>query len=285
MRILVPFKVTPDFEALRTADWARGEGGGVETRYVRRVLNCFDESALELALRVADALAGRGATAEHGATATLEALTIGGRESEPHLKTLLALGFARAVRVAAAADGEAGGDLDFAPAVIAMLIAAYAGRMGGPAFVMPGCSSGPGDSGTVPFLLAEMLGWPCLSKVTAVEALDEARLRVTCAVDDGLLSVTVRPPCVLAVGNAVVSHLRAPTLGDRLARRDRRVDVVSGEDLGVDVAAELGRAPSRLESLRMVRRARAGAVVGGATARDKARALFDAHLKGLVDKL
>jgi electron transfer flavoprotein beta subunit len=62
MRILVSFKVTPDFEALREADWAAAAADGVETRYVRRIINCFDESALELALRVADARAEQGSS-------------------------------------------------------------------------------------------------------------------------------------------------------------------------------------------------------------------------------
>ena len=62
MRIVVGFKVTPDYEALRPADWARAAAGDAATRaeatrYVRRVLNVFDEAALELSLRLRDARA------------------------------------------------------------------------------------------------------------------------------------------------------------------------------------------------------------------------------------
>ena len=65
VRIAVGFKVTPDYEALRPADWARAAADEAAaraeaTRYVRRVLNVFDEAALELALRLRDA------RAEHG---------------------------------------------------------------------------------------------------------------------------------------------------------------------------------------------------------------------------
>ena len=60
MRIVVGFKVTPDYEALRPSDWAGAATGGLQTRYVRRILSCFDESALELALRLRDARAERG---------------------------------------------------------------------------------------------------------------------------------------------------------------------------------------------------------------------------------
>ncbi len=123
MRILACFKVTPDYEALRESEWAAaagralssgaGSGSGadpaefVDTRYVRRILDCFDESALELALRLSDALT------ELGGSADLGALSVGAPDAEPHLKTLLALGFERAARVHTEAA------LDFAPAATA----------------------------------------------------------------------------------------------------------------------------------------------------------------------
>ena len=113
MRILACFRVTPDYEALRESAWGAAaerdpsSGGGagagrgasagsrsgadpvafVDTRYVRRILDCFDESALELALRLSDALVGLGGTAGLGA------VSVGAADAEPHLKTLLALGF------------------------------------------------------------------------------------------------------------------------------------------------------------------------------------------------
>lgn len=273
MRILVCFKVTPDFEALREADWVAGAAHGVETRYVRRILNCFDESALEMALRLSDTLAGRGVTVGLGA------LSVGGREAEPYLKTLHALGYERAARVHSEAS------LDFAPAVIAALIAGYVRPVDHSDLVMLGCRSGPGDSGTVPFLVAETLGWPCLTQVIEVEPLPDDRVRVACMVDDGILRVTLRLPCVLAVGNAVVSHLRVPTLTDRLARRNKRIDVFRAADLGVDIAAELRRETCVLAGLEGIHRARQGVIIGGATPREKARVLFDSHLKSMIEKL
>ena len=277
LRILVSFKVTPDFEALRAADWAAAAAGdgadGVETRYVRRVLNCFDESALEMALRLSDARAERG-----GAT-DLGAVSIGGREAEPYLKTLLALGYERAARV----EPEAA--LDFAPAVVAALVAGYVRQVESCDLLLVGCRSGPGDSGAVPFLVAEALGWPCLTQVIEVEARPDERLRVACMVDDGLLRVTPRLPCVLAVGNAVVSQLRVPTLTERLARKDKGIGVVAGADLGVDIAGELRRTTCVLTRLDGIERARDGVIVGGATPHDKARALFDDHLRNRIERL
>lgn len=273
MRILVSFKVTPDFEALREAEWVAGAANGVETRYVRRILNCFDESALEMALRSAETLAAR------GTVVSLGAVSVGGTEVESYLKTLYALGYERASRIQPEAD------LDFAPAVTAALIAAYARRVDHSDLLLLGSRSDPGDSGVVPFLVAEALGWPCLTQVTEIEPLSDDRLRVACLVDDGLLRLTLRLPCVLAVGNAVVSHLRVPTLTDRLIHRDKLIDVVAAADLGVDVAAELGRATTVLTGLEMIDRARQGLVVGGETARAKAQTLFDDHLRRIIATL
>jgi electron transfer flavoprotein beta subunit len=273
VRILVCFTVTPDYEARRASDWAAATTEGVETRYVRRILNCFDESALELALRARESFAAL------GVAAALDALTIGGREADPHLATARALGYERAVRV------DAEDRLDFAPGVTASLIAGYLRRTGGCDLLLLGTRTGPGDGGTVPFRLAEQLGLPCLSQVTAFEPLDGRRLRVSRAVGGGLVHATVSLPCVLSVGNAIVSHLRVPTLSERLAARAHDTELLAPADLGVDVAAELGREMCALTGLEAVRRERGGAIVRGRDPREKARALLDALPKGLVEGL
>ncbi len=264
LRTLVCFKVTPDYEALRDADWVAGPGDAVRTRWVRRVLNCFDESALELALRLRDDLAARDVRVR------LDALSVGGRETEPFLATLLALGYERAARI------EADADLDYAPEATAALLAAYARRVAGSELLLLGCRCGPADTGTVPFFVAERLGWPCVSQVTGLAPLDDGRLRVACAADDGPLRLTVRTPCVLAVGNAPVSHLRVPTLADRLAQRHRSPDVLAPVDVGVDLTECLRATPAALVALERLEHRRAGAVVSGDDPRDLARAVLDA---------
>lgn len=273
MRILVAFKVTPDYEALRPADWAAAGKGGPETRYVRRILNCFDESALELALRLGEDLTARGAAPE------LRALTVGGREADAQLKTLIALGYERATRV------HVEDDLDFAPSAVAAIIARHAGRAGPGDVLFLGSRTGPGDGGTVPFRVAETLGWPCLSQVTEVDAPAAGRLRVTCATGDGLIRTTLRPPCLLAVGNAVVSHLRVPTLTQRLTHRGEEAEVLAPADLGLDLRAELDRGLCAPLELEVIDRRRPGVVIDGATAREKARVLFDSHLRDRVAAL
>ena len=271
LRIAVGFKVTPDYEALRPADWAQAEARGVvEAPFVRRVLNVFDECALELALRLRDERAGLGLATE------LSAFSVAGREAEPHLRTLQALGYERAARV------ETGADLDFAPCATAALVAAGTEHLGADLLLL-GCRSGPGDGGTVPHLVAARLARPCLTEVTAIAVTRDDRLRVTFTVDRGPARADVMPPCVLAVGNALVAMLRVPTLKERLAVRERRPAVLSPDELGVDLAAALAREPAALAGLETVDRSRAAVRVDGATPREKAQALYATELRARLE--
>jgi electron transfer flavoprotein beta subunit len=278
VRIAVGFKVTPDFEALRAADWARvvaaegPEGRAEAARYVRRVLGVFDEAALELALRLRDARAAL------GLETSLAAFSVAGREAGPFLVTLQALGF-EAARVDPGPAGEGG--LDFAPAATAGLVAACAQRLGGDVLLL-GARCGPGESGVVPFLAAEALATPCVTEVTAIEPAGRDRLRVTFTADNGPARATVTPPCVLAVGNAVVSMLRVPTLKDRLAVRDVPVLELTSQDLGATAAPASEPALAGLET---VDRGRTGEIVPGDSAAEKARALYEHHLRARLEQL
>jgi len=167
-------------------------------------------------------------------------------------------GDARKTAGGAPRAGGADAGADFAPGIVASIIASYARRIARSDLVVLGWRSGPGDSGTVPFRVAETLGWPCLTQVTEIEPLSDGRLRVACVADDGPLRLTLRGPCVLAVGNAVVSHLRVPTLKDRLARRDRPIEVLPAADLGVDVAAQRHHETCLLTGLETIDRSRRG---------------------------
>ena len=54
MNILVCFKAVPDIELLRDEDWEIDENLQVDTSFLKRDLNSYDESALEIALRLLD---------------------------------------------------------------------------------------------------------------------------------------------------------------------------------------------------------------------------------------
>ena len=53
-RIFVSFKMVNDYEQVLPEDWDAFLQEDAALDYVRQIVNCFDESALELALRIKD---------------------------------------------------------------------------------------------------------------------------------------------------------------------------------------------------------------------------------------
>lgn len=72
------------------------------------------------------------------------------------LRYLMALGFEDAVLLETVAD------LRFAPEFVARHIAEWQ-RQNPLDLIITGCQSSEGQNGQTPFLLAEMLGWPCFT--------------------------------------------------------------------------------------------------------------------------
>jgi electron transfer flavoprotein alpha/beta subunit len=169
MKFLACFKIVPDLDMMPQGDWPLGESWTVDVQHVRTLWNCFDEGVLEMLLKLKDRIP---------ATA-ISALTIGGPGCDPYLKTLYALGYEKAVRVAY------GGDLRFVPELTARIVTAYAKKNGDIDALIMGSQSSEGNNGKTPMLTAEYLGWPCISQVLALDAMDETRLKVRSMSDQG----------------------------------------------------------------------------------------------------
>ena len=88
---------------------------------------------------------------------------------------MYALGFSHAVRVEAEEDV----DLRFCPGLIADVTAKYVKETASQDVIVMGTQSSDGSNMKTPLLLAERLGWPCITQVTALEPVDEKHLRVT----------------------------------------------------------------------------------------------------------
>ncbi len=211
MKILVCFKVGPDLEQVADSDWA-GFGPGTDLAYAGQTLGCFDESALEMALRL------KSACLAEGLDAHCTALTVGQNPPAAVWQTLYAAGFD-----CVAAAETAGGKLEFQPVQVAGVLAGYA-RDRAFDLILTGRQTGLGDTASVPFLLAEALGMPVLGEAELVE-LRPPHLAVTLATRLGRERLTVRPPLTVAIGNSPVSALRAVTLRSKLAAAKRRVEV------------------------------------------------------------
>ncbi|MCD7830113.1 MAG: electron transfer flavoprotein subunit beta/FixA family protein [Clostridiales bacterium] len=233
MEILGCFKPVPDLELLSAADWTADSDLQVETAFVRTVWNCFDESGLELMLRAAE---------DNGAV-RLQALTVGPKRNETYLKTLYALGFAQAVRM------DCGEDLRFRPAFVAYCIRAYLAEHPEIDAAVLGSQSADGSNGQTALLLAEGLGWPCVTQVTAFSVGTDGAMSVSSMTDEGALTQTITGPVVLSVGNVSGAYLRVPTMKARRQLGRQPVTVLpcpeppsEGATLCTLTAPETGRA-------------------------------------------
>ncbi|MDR3494670.1 MAG: hypothetical protein P4L82_08705 [Ancalomicrobiaceae bacterium] len=226
MDALLAFKMVPDLD-LVTGEMVEGESTAVDTGYLRPIINPDDEGALELALQLRDQAEAA------GATLPLSAVSVGGPAADRVLKTLMALRFARAMRLATAED------LTFRPDMVARDLADRV-RQGGHRLLILGRQSSDGASGLVPPLVAASLGWPLIADVIDLSYRTDAALMVTCRRPDGVLRLTLRPPAVLAIADVAASYLRSPTLKDRMTHGKRPIEVI---DVAEPVANNAGIAP------------------------------------------
>lgn len=201
--ILVCFKLIHDYDQVLSADWPSFTSGNPDFSYVRQIYNCFDESALELALRAKDFYT------EQNRNVHLTALTIADDSCTSFLKTLYAIGYDQAVRI------EPTGDLSFSPLTVAKQIASYI-ELSGISFdaLLFGEKAAPFDSGQVPYYVAQLLNLPAISNITSFEAVKSAYL-VTTVQGNILQKIQITTPAVYLIGNCRQTYLRVPTLREK----------------------------------------------------------------------
>lgn len=217
MRILVCVKRVPDVasEVLLTPD-----AQGVDGRYVGYTVSNHELSAVELAIRVADATAG-----------TVTLLTVGPEESTEQLRAMLALGCHAAVLVEA--DPRALGPADVARE-IAAVVADHTSRGEGYDLVLLGNDAADTGDFQVGIRLAYALGWPVVNGAALVETAD-GRVLTRHESPHGEESYSVPLPAVVTVLEGGVEP-RYPTLKARMAAKkvaiEQREGVVAPQGSG-----------------------------------------------------
>lgn len=207
MKILVCFKVVPNWDGVLKSDWD-SFSEQTDLSYAGVAWNCFDECALELGLRLKDALV------EQEQQASLCAITIG----EPHssfFETLFAVGYDEVAQIKTK-------QIEFEPFEIAGKLADYAKQIGAD-IVFLGSVAGMADSGLVPCALAKDLSLPLVLDVEDI-TFREALFHIQVREKDGLWERSICAPFVVSVGNSP-AVLRAVTLKKRLAAKNRKAEV------------------------------------------------------------
>ena len=231
-------------DILPEKEWQPDKDLRVETAFLPSIWNCFDESALAMALRLH----------KENEDISLSALTIAPPAGETAMRTLYALGFDNCARL-----DPGGADLRFAPEWAAELICRYCERAGGFDVLLFGQQSAEGNNSLTPALCAEKLHVPCISQVTEL-------------------------PLVLSVGNAQISCLPAPTLKAKMTLGKKPVKRLVYEDLGLTEASMGGYTGLKLTGLEPVSLKRAARRITGATPTEIAKKLYNEYIKKALEE-
>lgn len=191
MKILVALKRVADPDNANKVKVA-GDGKSVETTGLEWKMNPFDEYALEAALRLT----------ENGASpktreGEIVVVTLGPKEAESTLRSALATGADRAIRVDAEDEKLDGG-----------IVAAALQRIvedEKPDVVLLGKQAVDGDTNQVGQLLAEKLDFPMATFAATIRQEESGKLLVGREVDGGVLNVRLTTPCVITVDLRVVA--------------------------------------------------------------------------------
>jgi len=258
MRIVVCVKEVLDPDAVNSYALAGrlqigSDGRSLTQSTIPRLMNGFDEQALEAALRLRDA----------GAECRIGAVSVG-PDTAAILRHAAALG----------ADEIASIPVDEAPLdyhVVAALLAAWIESRGGADLVLCGRQASDDDQGVVPALMCEALGMPLVTNARGVERLDGG-LRITRVTPDGDQIVEVSGPAVVTVSNEL-GEPRYPTAARKLAARRMKPEIVSPEALAPDEAGLRPRVVARSQFVPAVHGS--CEFVGGETPAERARALVE----------
>ncbi len=232
MKIAVLVKEVPDLEALVKV----AEGGKSVEVEKKRCLNFFDEIAVEAALRAKQAGGGSVYAVSAGAGTGVEAV-----------RRALAMGADAALLV----DDPALQGAD--PLTVARALAAVCVREGFD-LVLAGRQATDDEAGLVGPMVAELLGVPCVTGVTALEVRDAAA-RVSRETDRGTEVLRAPLPALLTAEKGLCEP-RVPQVMGLMKAMKAQIPKLTLADLGVEAvpapAVQSYRGPAKRAPVRMV---------------------------------
>jgi electron transfer flavoprotein beta subunit len=215
MKALVAVKRVVDYNVKVRV---KADHTGVETANVKMSMNPFDEIAVEEALRLREA----------GTVEEVIVVSAGIQQCTETIRTALAMGADRGVLVQT--------DVELQPLAVAKLLKAVIQKEG-PEIVIIGKQAIDDDCNQTGQMLAALLGWgqaTFASKVT----LGGDSAEVTREVDGGLETIKLKMP-VIVTTDLRLNEPRYASLPNIMKAKKKPIDVVTPDDLGVDVAPRL----------------------------------------------
>lgn len=189
MKILVALKRVSDPD---NANKIKVPGDRIDTSGLEYKVNPFDEYALEAALRLTEN--GKTPKVREG---EIVVVTLGPKEAEPTLRSALATGATRAIRIEANDDQLDGRIVAHA---LAKIVADEK-----PDLVLLGKQAVDGDSNQVGQILAELLDYPMATFAATIKEEPGGKLLIGREVDGGVLTLRVTLPAVVTVDLRVVA--------------------------------------------------------------------------------
>lgn len=212
MKVLVPVKRVIDaYVSVRV----KSDGSGVDTDNVKMSLNPFCEIALEEAIRLKEA----------GTASEVVLVSVGSADIETVIRSGLAMGADRAVRI------DAGDDVE--PLAIAKILKHVVEKEQA-GLVITGKQSIDGDNNQTGQMLSALLGWPQATFASEL-TLDGDNAKVTREIDGGLETVALSLPAVVTT-DLRLNEPRYPTLPNIMKAKKKPLDVIALADTGVDIA-------------------------------------------------
>jgi len=212
MKILVPVKRVIDaYVSIRV----KSDGTGVDTDNVKMSLNPFCEIALEEAIRLKEA----------GTATEVVLVSVGSADIETVMRSGLAMGADRAIRVNADNDAE--------PLAVAKILKHVVEKEEA-GLVITGKQSIDGDNNQTGQMLSALLGWPQATFASEVE-LNGDNAKVTREIDGGLETIELSLPAVVTT-DLRLNEPRYPTLPNIMKAKKKPLDVIELADTGVDAS-------------------------------------------------
>jgi len=212
MKVLVPVKRVIDaYVSIRV----KSDGSGVDTDNVKMSLNPFCEIALEEAIRMKEA----------GTASEVVLVSVGSADIETVIRSGLAMGADRAIRVDT--------DDDVEPLAIAKILK-HVVEAEDAGLVITGKQSIDGDNNQTGQMLSALLAWPQATFASEL-SLEGDGAKVVREVDGGLETISIPMPAVVTT-DLRLNEPRYPTLPNIMKAKKKPLDVIAIADTGVDVS-------------------------------------------------
>ncbi|HET9953181.1 MAG TPA: electron transfer flavoprotein subunit beta/FixA family protein [Polyangiaceae bacterium] len=191
MKVLVFVKRVADPDNANKLKIA-ASGNAVDTSGLEWKLNPFDEYALEAALRLTE-----NGKAPKSRLGEVVVATLGPKEVETNLRSAMATGADRALRVDATDDALDG--------LLVSRVMQKLVELEKPDLVLMGKQAVDGDSNQVGQRLAELLDWPMATFAATLREQSDGKLLVGREVDGGVSNVRLTLPAVVTVDLRIVA--------------------------------------------------------------------------------